>query len=94
LSTRTAPQYFNIAQKKNLVVIAAGYQFIAGYLYKMGTDNILRRCVLEHEKPIILEEANEGIVGGNYVGKYTTQKVLCEGLWWSTIHKDAKDYFQ
>jgi hypothetical protein len=93
LSTRTAPQEFNIAQKKNPVVRAADYQLIAGNLYKMGADSILRRCVLEHENPRILTEAHEGIVGGNYVGKDIAQKVLHEGLWWPIIHRDAKEYF-
>jgi hypothetical protein len=27
----------------------------------MGVDNILRRCVLEHERPMILAEDHEGI---------------------------------
>jgi hypothetical protein len=60
----------------------------------MGTDNILRRCVLEHERPRVLAESHEGIVGGHYAGKDTTHKVLCTGLWWPTVHKDAKEYFQ
>jgi hypothetical protein len=47
----------------------------------MGTDSILRRCILEHERPIILAEAHEGIAGGHYAGKSTTQKVLHTGLW-------------
>jgi hypothetical protein len=42
----------------------------------MGADIILRRCVLEHERPRILAEAHEGIAGGHYAGKATTQKVL------------------
>jgi hypothetical protein len=46
LSTGTMPQEFNTAQKKNLVVRVADYQLIAGHLYKMGANNILRRCVL------------------------------------------------
>jgi hypothetical protein len=61
LSTRTVPQEFNTAQKKNLVVRAANYQLIAGHLYKMSADSILRRCVLEHERPMILEKSHEGI---------------------------------
>ena len=75
------PQEFNTAQKKNLVVRDADYQLIVGHLYKMGADNILRICVLEHERPRILVEAHEGIVGGNYAGKDTMQKVLRSGLW-------------
>jgi hypothetical protein len=81
-------------QKKNMVVRAAYYQLIAGHLYKMGVDSILRRCVLEHERPRILAEAHEGNIGGNYAGKAITQKVLRVGLWWPTVHKDAKEYCQ
>jgi hypothetical protein len=66
-----APREFTTSQKKNLVVRAAYYQLITGHLYKLGADNILRRCLMEHERPIILTEAHEGIAGGNYTGKAT-----------------------
>jgi transposase InsO family protein len=81
-------------QKKNLVVRVAYYQLIVGHLYKMGADSILRRCVLEHERPRILAEAHEGIAGGHYAGKATVQKVLLAELWWSTIHRDSKEHYQ
>jgi hypothetical protein len=76
------------------VVGAADYQLIASHLYKLGVDNILRRCVMEHERPIILEEAHEGIARIHYAGKSTTQKVLCAILWWPTVHKDSKEHCQ
>jgi hypothetical protein len=60
----------------------------------MGPDEILRRCVMEAERPLILNEAHEGIAGGHYAGKATTQKVLRAGLWWPTLHRDAKDYYR
>jgi hypothetical protein len=47
---------------------------------------------LEHERRRILEEAHLGVVGGHYVGKATTQKVLTTGLWWPTVHKNAKEF--
>jgi hypothetical protein len=59
----------------------------------MGADRILRRCVLEHEWPITLAEAHEGIARGHYAGKSIAQKVLRVGLWWPTVHKYAKQYF-
>jgi hypothetical protein len=93
LSTWIAPQEFSTKQKKILVVRAEDYQLIVEHLYKMGSDNILRRCVLEHERPTILAESHEGIVGGHYVGKYTTHKVLRVVLWWPTIHRYSKEYF-
>jgi hypothetical protein len=43
---------------------------------------------------MILAEAHEGIVGGHYLGKETMQKVLRVGLWWPTLHRDAKDYYR
>jgi hypothetical protein len=94
LSIGTALQEYTIVQKKNLVVRATEYQLIAGHLYKMGADNILRRYVLEHERPRILSEAHGELVGGHYAGKATAQKVLRAGLWWPTIHKDLKEYCQ
>ena len=59
----------------------------------MGPDEILRRCVLEHEKPLILAEAHSGPAGGHYAGKATAQNILTAVLWWPTIHKDVREYF-
>jgi hypothetical protein len=50
--------------------------------------------VLEHEIPRVLVEAHERIAGKHYAGKYTAQKVLHTGLWWSTIHRESKEYVQ
>jgi hypothetical protein len=94
LSTRVAPSDMTVAQKKKLVVKAVDYQLIIGNLYKLGVDGILRHCVLEHERPMILAEAHDGIAGGHYAGKETTQKILHAGIWWPTLHKDAKEYFR
>jgi hypothetical protein len=65
----TSETSFNTVQKKNMVVRVVDYKLIAGHLYKMGADSTLRRCVMEHERPRILVEAQEGIAGGHYVGK-------------------------
>ena len=55
LSTGTASQDYSTVHNKNLVVCTVDYQLIARHLYKMGTDIILQRYVLEHERPIVLE---------------------------------------
>jgi hypothetical protein len=47
---------------------------------------------MEVEKPLILSEDHEGIAGGHYPGKETVKKLLRDGLWWPTLHRDAKDY--
>jgi hypothetical protein len=46
----------------------------------MGPDEILRRCVMEVERPLILAKSHEGTAGGHYAGKETAQKILIGGL--------------
>jgi hypothetical protein len=61
LSIGMAPREYTIIQKKQLVVRAANFSIIFGHLYKMGPDEILRRFVMEAERPLILVEAHESI---------------------------------
>jgi hypothetical protein len=75
-------------------VRAADFSIIDGQLYKMGPDEILRRCIMGSEKPLILANSHEGIIGGHYAGKETMHKVLRDGLWWPTLHRDDKDYYR
>lgn len=42
------PKGYKPAQRRHLVVRAADYQLIIGNLYKMGLDQILRHCILQH----------------------------------------------
>jgi hypothetical protein len=94
LLTGMAPSEYTIIQKKQLVVRAAYFSLIAGQLYKMEPDEIPRRCVMEEERPLILEKSHEGITGGHYAGKSIAHKVLRSILWWPTLHKDAKEYYK
>jgi hypothetical protein len=49
LSTGMTPSEYTINQKKQLVVCTAKFSLITRQLYKMGPDEILRRCVMEEE---------------------------------------------
>ena len=51
LSTGSAPKGLSTNQKKHLVVRATDYTLIMGHLYKLGTDEILHRCVFNYEGP-------------------------------------------
>ena len=44
-----APEGMSTKKKQILSMKAAPYTLINGFLYKMGLDDILRRCVLKHE---------------------------------------------
>jgi hypothetical protein len=54
MSIGITPYEYTIIQKKQLVVGTAEFSLIARHLYKMGPDEILRRCVMEAERPLIL----------------------------------------
>jgi len=74
------------------VVCAAYFSVIIGHLYKMGSDEILQRYILEFERSSILIDIHGGVVGGHYAGRETAQKILRTGLWWPTLHQDSKVY--
>ena len=87
LTIGRAPEEFTKHQKRHLVVKAAEFTLIAGQLYKLGPDEVLRRCVMLHVK-----EAHLVTAGGHFTGKPTAQKILTAGLWWPTLHKDTKEF--
>ena len=42
---------------------------------------------------MILKESHGGVRGDHYAGKATNHKIMCEGLLWPNLHKDAKEYY-
>lgn len=92
LTTRTALQGYVFQQKKGLVICTPYFTVIAGHLYKMDNDEILRKYVPEFEQGQILAGAHGGVARGHYVGCATTQKILHAGLWWRTLHQESKAY--
>ena len=87
-----APKGMSTKKKQILATKAAPYSLINGFLYKMGLDDILRRCVLEHERNGIMHEAHYGPAGGHFQADTTAKKIQQSGLWWPTLHKDCKTF--
>ena len=79
-------------KKQILAMKSAPYSLINGLLYKMGLDDILRRCVLEHERNNIMYEAHYGPAGGHFQADTTAKKIQQSGLWWPTLHRDCKKF--
>ena len=63
-------------KNNQLIVKLVDFQLIIRQLYKMGPNEILRCYDLEHERPIVLNEAHAGVAGGNYAGKETMRNIL------------------
>ena len=79
-------------KKKILAMKAAPYSLVNGFLYKMGLDDFLKRCALEHERDNIMHEAHYGHAGGHLQADTTANKIQQSGLWWPTLHRDCKNF--
>lgn len=92
LSTGRFPEGLEARGKRRLLLKCRPFQLIAGQLYKMGRDAILRRCVNPHEVPLIVEDAHAGPAGGHFPGHITAQKIMQAGLWWPSLFADCKQH--
>ena len=80
LENGQAPDGMSMKKKQILSMKVAPYSLINGFLYKMGLDEVLHRCVLEHERENIMYEAHRGPVGGHFQSDTTAKKIQQSGL--------------
>ncbi|XP_076885654.1 uncharacterized protein LOC143535224 [Bidens hawaiensis] len=79
-------------QKKNFFWDVKRYVWDDPFLFKIGGDRILRRCVTKVEGRDILKHVHEGLTGGHHGAHATAQKVLDSGFYWPTIVKHAEEF--
>ena len=60
LENGLAQEGMSAKNKKILAMKVAPYSLINGFLYKLGLDEVLRRCILEHERENIMHESHYG----------------------------------
>ncbi|GJX38037.1 reverse transcriptase domain-containing protein [Tanacetum coccineum] len=61
------------------------------YLFRIGTDQVIRRCVHGQEAVEILTACHNGPTEGHHGANYTAKKVFDSGFYWLTIYRDAHD---
>eukprot|EP00253_Pinus_taeda_P004027 PITA_04027 len=84
------PPHISSKDKSKIVRKSAPFTWIRGNLFKLGPDQILRRCVREEEVFEILLTCHDGPCAGNFVAKRTTFKILQAGYFWPTLHQDVR----
>ncbi|XP_070049314.1 uncharacterized protein [Nicotiana tomentosiformis] len=67
------------------------YYWDEPYLFKICTDDVMRRCVPEEEQLGILEACHSSLYSGHHGGARTTTKVLSCGFYWPSLYKNASD---
>nr|GEW89791.1 reverse transcriptase domain-containing protein [Tanacetum cinerariifolium] len=61
------------------------------FLFKICADQVIRRCVHDHEAIDILKACQYGPTEGHHGPNYTAKKVFDLGFYWLTIYRDAHD---
>nr|GEX11879.1 hypothetical protein [Tanacetum cinerariifolium] len=61
-------------------------------LYKVCADQVVRRCVPDHEDTNILAHFHSYASGGHFGATKTGHKVLQSGFFWPTIFKDVQSF--
>ncbi|XP_021986030.1 uncharacterized protein LOC110882273 [Helianthus annuus] len=79
-------------QKWKLYRDARKYIWDDTYLFKIGNDRVLRRCVHREEGLDILRHVHEGMVGGYHGPHVTAQKVSDCWFYWTIVAKDTQDF--
>ncbi|GKA12722.1 reverse transcriptase domain-containing protein [Tanacetum coccineum] len=79
-------------QKKKLFKDVKHYFWNDPYLFRIGADQVIRRCVYGQEAIDILTAYHNGPTGGHHGVNYTAKKVFDFVFYWPTIYRDAHDW--
>ncbi|GJW66740.1 reverse transcriptase domain-containing protein [Tanacetum coccineum] len=78
-------------QKKKFFKDVKHYFWDDPYLFRIGADQVIRRCVYGQEAVDILTACHNGPTGGYHGANYTAKKVFDSGFYWPSIYRDAHD---
>ncbi|GJU86616.1 reverse transcriptase domain-containing protein [Tanacetum coccineum] len=76
-------------QKKKFFKDVKHYFWDDPYLFRIGADQVIRRCVYGQEAVDILMGCHNRPTGGHHGPNYTAKKVFDSGFYWPTIYRDA-----
>nr|GEU83599.1 reverse transcriptase domain-containing protein [Tanacetum cinerariifolium] len=79
-------KWISTKQKKKFFKDVKHYFWDDPYLFRIGADQVIRRCVYGQEAVDILTACHNGTTGGHHDANYTTKKVIDSGLYWPTIY--------
>ncbi|KAH9750406.1 hypothetical protein KPL71_013870 [Citrus sinensis] len=86
------PPELKFQEKKKFLHDVRSYQWDDPHLYKLCSDQVIRRCVAAEEIPQILESCHAAAYEGHFGGHRTAAKVMQSGYYWPTIFKDAYEF--
>ena len=70
----------------------APYTLIRGVLFKLGADDILRRCLEPPEWRKVMQALHAGSSGGHFAYVSTVNRIRSAGYWWPYLHRDVRNF--
>ena len=84
--------HLNYNSKRKVLAEAKKFYWNSPYLYRFGSDGVLRRCVPADERSEILRKCHAAEYGGHH-GHFRTQaKIWASGFYWPGMHEDARKF--
>jgi hypothetical protein len=78
--------------QRKIISKSKKYFWDAPYLFKLGNDGVMRRCVPREERLEISRKCHSAEYGGHYSHFRTQEKVWCSRFYWPEMLEDTKRY--
>ncbi|CAM8997225.1 unnamed protein product [Rhodiola kirilowii] len=88
----TFPPSFSKAQCMKLRHDARFYVWDDPYLWKIGVDQLLRRCIPDIEIASVVSFCHEHACGGHFGPRRTARKILDSGFFWPSVFRDSYEH--
>ncbi|CAM8999221.1 unnamed protein product [Rhodiola kirilowii] len=90
----TFPPSYSKAQSMKLKHDARFYVWDDPYLWKIGVDQMLRRCIPDIEIASVVSFCHEHACGGHFGPRRTARKILDSGFFWPSLFRDSYENYR
>jgi hypothetical protein len=86
------PEQMSREEKEIFQRKAAPYTLIKGVLFKLGPDEVLRRCLEKPDRKKVIRALHAGSSGGHFAFVNTINRIRSAGYWWPFLHRDVREF--
>ncbi|XP_076950882.1 uncharacterized protein LOC143624006 [Bidens hawaiensis] len=88
----TVPEFWPKKKKQHFLSQVKYYVWEDPDLFRVGADQVMRRCIPEEEVKSVLYHAHSSPCGGHFSGQKMGHRVLTCGFYWPSFFKDAAEF--